>query len=233
MKKLGIYLVLALMAMSCETLDGPGVGQPEPGNESSGDTIVVGNMDPVAFEIVPGTSLNEKSVSDFKAISLNEFLDITKGNVYTQNTEYICLSEGEQVYYLPLTASSNDVNYNIFREVDGRPARYIKFYENYATAQYEPLITGNDGVVLEYNNFNFDEASQTISTESIQGWAVKENKFKLRYASTDVIVLESEISEKEKLQWKLSADKHYFVREVMLLHKDEMATPDTVIDHRK
>lgn len=229
--------ILALMTMSCETLNDPGVGQPEPGNNPSGDTIVVGNLEPVAFEIIPGTTLNEKAVSGFNVISLNDFLDITKENVYTQNTEYICFLQDGKLYYQPFTVYSEEINYNIFREVDGRPARYIAFYENYATAQYEVMSDASSDVILEYNNFSFDESAQTISSKSIQGWAVKENKFTLRYASADVIVLESEISEKEKNQWQLSDDKNYLVRNVLLRHNAELngslKTPTTEIDNRK
>lgn len=229
MKKQILLLgILTLLAMSCENVNDFGAKTSNPDNDST----QVGALEPIAFGLIPGTSLSEKSISDFDAMTLSDFLNITKDNIYTQNDEYICFSEDGTLYYLPLSVY-DDVNYNIFREIVGRPARFIKFYESYATAQYQPLIDGKDGEILEYNNFNFDEATQTICSESIDGWSVKENKFRLRYASADVIVLESEISEKEKLQWKLSDDKHYFVREVMLLHKDEMATPDTVIDHRK
>lgn len=186
----------------------------------------------VVSDSIPGTLLCEEDLAEFEAVTKDEFLEITSGgSVYAQNMEYICYREGNTVCYEQLFSSYDE--YNVIEQLDGRPGRYVSFQEDFATVQYESLADGLGNVVLEYYPLLFDGGAQTLTSNTINGYAAEGKCYKLVYADADYIVLENTISERAKVVFELDEDKPYFVREVLIRYTGKLKEPTVIYDYRQ
>lgn len=228
MKKHFVYFLgmIGIMIMSCEES-----GNMLPHKETENvDTMIVVDDVPVAFATIPGTLLSEAKVNDSQSLSVEDFKATSKGHVYAQNIEYICYRESEKVYYIPFSTIEGCLN--VFSDIEGRNARCIAFYEDYATAQYETTYDASGEVVLEYHTYIFDEETQHLTTKCVDGWLAKEDQYTVVYADADYIILECEIDDKESDRLTKYGDKNYFVREVLVRHICELESATTILDYR-
>ncbi len=226
-KQLLLFLAIASVGFESCSVDSDAAPQIKNATESTDSA----SCEVVVFDSIPSTSLCEEALAEFEAITEGQFLEITSGSVYAQNLEYICYCEGDKVYYKQLSSLFDD-EYNVFDQLEGRPGRYVSFHEEFTTVQYESLASGDGGVVLEYHPFLFEEDTQTLTGNSINGYAAEGKNYKLVYADADYIILENAISERARNVFALNDDKPYFVREILIRYTGRLKEPTVMHDYR-
>lgn len=226
MKKI-LFLLgsVGLIAMSCCPDENNDL--PTPPNDS--DTTLVEVNDTVSFDVIPLTSLSEQAVSEFKALTEGDFLATTGGGVYGQNIEYVCFRENGKTFYVPVDFWEEPF-YNVYEGLDGRTGRYITFYDGYTSVQYNTWDSKD--AVIAYHSYVFDEPTQKLVSEAVDGHEVKENVYTLVYADADYIVLESEIRDAAIERLELPGNRDYFIRELLVRYTGELKEPTIVEDYR-
>ena len=190
-----------------------------------------------SFSTVPATAVSEKSIADFKPITYNEYLTITSDKVYHKQGRYCCREKDGEVQYvpsvLPVDTSKGEEYNQLFEQIGGN-INYYAFRDGY-TERYYYGIDGHAKEIagLDYSNYTFDEASQWLSCQYLEG--------NVAYADETCVILERPLPDYSAalledymgLPKSYTKGNQFFERTVLILHTQELKEPTEINDNRK
>lgn len=131
-------------------------------------------------EVVPGTTIKESQLG--KAISHQEFLDVTNGVYFAHLGSYPCVKDKDKVYYSHEEKEDAPHYSGTWKEV-----RW-KFYSDYVES-LEWFFGGNNDSHLFYQDYSFDA---NVLSGIVLDEIVDSKEYRVLYADKDYLIFETD-----------------------------------------